>query len=1529
MSEHDPEPVADKPAPPRPPKWKRVLRIVLLTLGSLVLVVALLIGFLHTGPGQSLVRRQVERRLGARVNGSVELRELHFALFGRVSLEGLRIRDGMGSDAITLDSLTIVPSWRSLLRGELTLESVSVHGLAVHVRKRADGTSSLDDLFIKPKEEAPTGPSKPPAEKRVVVRALDLAGISFSLENPDGSRVALHDLAMHGSLDAIPAVRTLELHLADVGASLEIVKPEGPTLSVSALKTGLDVSLSRGTGIARIARTRTHLRLSTGHEVVKESDFELGGIEVGIEPGKLRGMLQQLLAGVVVLQSIELRTAFTDTTPKALTGSQHAEIVGLHLDAAKLGALLGKPTLASDVDVEALLSGPSDKLVLSTKVKTSGGTLTLSGKVDASHLDRPGYDLELVAADVASDKLVREVPIPLIGVSKLRLGVKGSGVRKEEAEAEVKLALGPAKIGAIEIESVTLEGRYVRGVVELQSLVVKLFGLEASVHGRYDSIEKRIKASVTLHGDVPKAVAKAKAAGLSVPDRVAALGLQNDAVVEIEGKLGESLSVHLPSTKLAVAGGTVSLDGDATLAPAPESGKALALRSFSGEVELGGVQLGQLAALAGKTLPVSGAASGKIKASGTPEDPLLDFALVVQGPSALKLDVHGHGTKAGIDVGIDASAASKAEGSGKLFTAKATLPLTTSGGTRRVGDGALTLKLDVPKRSIDSIVALLPPSLLAGKKVPSGEVEVHVDLHGTTSRPIGTFAIDLGAALVSPDKTERALLSGAVTGEGARTVITTDTTLWLDAKGEPAATGRIVTKLPRSPLLSGVTDYDWSILFDLKPQMIDELPLPPETQAKLASVNASIGAHVDLHGNRDDVGGSVRLDLIDAIVGLIGPFDANLGVAIAKGDTGLSLDVVFGGTPIVKTTGKVGVAGTGLLAAVRTKKSLDPTLALMIDVPEREVSVGAIHGNWKIGGTATQPTLLGGLVFDKFAMLDDGPGRASLDLAGDRERLRAVLGIGVPAVSGSGSPPVRIEVAVSPNAVLSALASKEGGTVDLELLAKAIDVDVRALVPAFALDKKSEKTPKFAGRLNWDMRATLGLALSKSAPALAKAEVNGKLALTKGSLSIPLSSRTYHDIELELVSASEPLKTLRFSALESDVQNAHRSLSLKGAMGWDKLTPKSASLDLQAHDWLVFGHPKVGPPDAPRGTLTADIHVDANLAPHARSVTATLKQLELLIPDRFARSHFQEVVSLGDVIYLDDPTRTLGKLPVPQKPETPPASEPMTADEAAAEEGTDVHVLAPTGIHVQQFPLDLLLKGEIHAALRPSGRKVRGTLSATGGNITVLGKKHPLSKGSIVFDATHPSGFMDLAFERVPHVSVLRNLGLASAGDAVQVWMSGPIDRPKLAFRGVGNAVLFDNASMENDGHLRWKSEPGLPASATAQGPQMPQIVMSTFMSVNLPHLLFLDRIDVWADPYDERTSYGQLKHLDAEKYSADGKSRLRVIARPPTAGASDAEIGWDRLFTNSSRALFGIGVTAGSRLGGGPGVFFEWSSED
>ena len=87
------------------------------------------------------------------------------------------------------------------------------------------------------------------------------------------------------------------------------------------------------------------------------------------------------------------------------------------------------------------------------------------------------------------------------------------------------------------------------------------------------------------------------------------------------------------------------------------------------------------------------------------------------------------------------------------------------------------------------------------------------------------------------------------------------------------------------------------------------------------------------------------------------------------------------------------------------------------------------------------------------------------------------------------------------------------------------------------------------------------------------------------------------------------------------------------------------------------------------------------------------------------------------------------------------------------------------------------------------------------------------------------------------------------------------------------------------------------------------------------------------------RSGPGQATHLAARRGEGRAEGLLRLYERrlgrdltepehTTVVPGSEVDVAYDWLFVNTARTLFGVGVRAGSRVGGGPGMFFEWSSD-
>ena len=588
--------------------------------------------------------------------------------------------------------------------------------------------------------------------------------------------------------------------------------------------------------------------------------------------------------------------------------------------------------------------------------------------------------------------------------------------------------------------------------------------------------------------------------------------------------------------------------------------------------------------------------------------------------------------------------------------------------------------------------------------------------------------------------------------------------------------------------------------------------------------------------------------------------------------------------------------------------------------------LGTAGGTVKLGGSVKEPTLDADIALLDVESVDGNPSAAHVRVKADADRVTAGIALG----EKKDASPLAVLVTAKRPELLAFLRSKTGdATLDVELSARADRKSLRTLVPKLTRDFP-ELDAK--GTLDWDMKGAVRLASHDGQRRLADAALDGALVLDQATIPIPSTTRRYHSVALRLEAERDGLRIEKLHLEESDREKKQRTLDVSGKLAWQNLRPERADLRISARNFLLYGSDLLGKPDAPRAVLTADIAVGSTLDTPRRRVDVTVHQLDLYSPERYEKAHWPEVSNTGDVVYLDEGKAKLGRFVVPESKLKPPAPPPPAADPAG---GTDVHIRIPKPIRVQKQPFELVAHGELVARIRPGVPKpmVEGVLHVVDGNMSLAGRLHQVSKteeSRIYFDREHPAGELDLYVRREPNPVVLRDISKVSArGDDVRLHLTGPLSKPISNVTGVGNADLWDILPVHNAGRVKYATQPDMPATSTAQIPREYDVVLISYMVANLPHNAFLDRVSAWADPYDDRFAYGRIQHLEAERYSESGKTRIRAASRPPTMGQSSAELEADYLFLNSPRTKAGMGLTAGSRLGGGPSLFFEWSSED
>jgi hypothetical protein len=572
--------------------------------------------------------------------------------------------------------------------------------------------------------------------------------------------------------------------------------------------------------------------------------------------------------------------------------------------------------------------------------------------------------------------------------------------------------------------------------------------------------------------------------------------------------------------------------------------------------------------------------------------------------------------------------------------------------------------------------------------------------------------------------------------------------------------------------------------------------------------------------------------------------------------------------------------------ALRAGLTVDAT----IDVPDRPLASlreklakfgGNVGGKIVVRGPVKTPSIDANLAWHDYQTAAGTQGETKIHASGTPNALEATIDQGgVQIVANVDRAPTRI----------------------------AIKSQMRAsqtpLLPLLPASLGAKLAAADVGKLDWNMTGDVVLVKTAGKLAVDSLALAGTLDVTGASIAIPKSKRRYEDIALHV--RAEPAG-VRIEKLE--LHEGKRELAISGLLTLDKTKPKHVDLSLTAKDWLVFGSDKLGMPDAPRGTASFDIAAAVDLTQPVIGVDATVKRLDLDSPDRLERGHYFEKASVsGDVIFVDGPAKA-GKLPY----------KPIVAAAPKHRRPIDVRVHIPNPIRVQQVPLDVMAKGELAITVRDEGVQTRGTLALTGGELDLFGYKHALVSGSVAFTDEHPKGWMDLVFER--ELPDYAKRALSSSAGGARISLHGVPNQQKTVLSGSANGAMLEVMSMYNAGRPMNLAEPGRPASSQVTLPRGDQLFVLTFMASNLPHLLFLDRVNAWSEqqPY--------ITNVEAEKYTEH--SRIRAVVRPPTPGRSENELQYDRLLINSDRGAVGVGVRAGDRVGGGVGLFWEWSSKD
>lgn len=1349
--------------------------------------------------------------------------------------------------------------------------------------------------------------------ERVATKAR-LGGVRFSF----GDGITLSALQIHGT-DQKPAVTVGSIHVTprwgrllrgdvvlaelavdDVAVELH-GNEDGTTNLTGAFRSGkplerigieklavhgVRVSLERPDGTklqtAGIALDGA-LRAEPPQRTV-EADLELAIASLGLQKPGLSLHGKELGTHAVISLREGAGPITIGPTRGALTLEREGHVpYPFALDSRSIALTLGPGDLALAVDALSIAA----LSVASAKLETHRAGEQLSGPqhgrlervvVSAEAVNRLA-NKRLLAGDVTLGVALDGPPEAL--ALKLDLDTPGGALA---LEGRANVVATPRSYDL----RLTTQGLDVRKVVALETVPqIQLGPMRAHVEGA-GTRKEEARLGFELH---------AEDVTLQKPEAKEPLRLER---ADVNGRL-DAGALSLQKLELAVLGQTIQADGSFHLQ--------------QHDVDLRVSTQGSLAS----TFAKLSAAGVKV-----PSSPVLGSASIA-GP--LKLRVTGNTDRA-LTVTTERAALGVLGGGANADARVELIAGDPAKGEKRFRVASMRADLDVQRVSLDTL------GKLRGKPLPvSGTAAAKIHVEGTPEAPEAdldvtvTLADGAGAAHV------RGTLHGGVLKANAHVEHVSGLRADLDLDGaqrggrsQVNARGTIKANAEMPPMnlqaearIAGpisaakTAPIAWSVKLALPETAIAALRTferSEGTPAKTDGIEGTVQLTLDAHGTRRDAFAdlSVAARGVRASKSPLAPVDADLAVHLNEADTRVTLESRLEGATLLTARANADLGGRGLFATLRGAPN--PNLDVNVQMPRRSVASlasgaplpGSLGGELQLKGRARDPKLSGTFDLRELTALDGAPTHASLALEGSLDELTATATL---------ADALTLRAVLPPRTLLAAKKSKEGAPVPLRVSLSAAETPLDRLLPKLA---ELAAYRGSQGTLRSDLDATVTLHVDAEGRRMEALDLRGPLVVRGGKLTIPSTSRVIHDIGLSMIGQGETLRIEKLEAHESDLEKPDRRLTASGSFS---VRDKRANLEMDLRDVLVFGG-TFGQADAPRAALSGALTVEANLAKADDPVThvdVTVNELDLESPDRFLRAHQQEVLTLGDLADLGAGLE-VGKLRRQKAPAPPPKRGVKTLD---------VRVHIPRPVHLKQRPLELWARGEVQVERYGEVRELSGALAVERGNLLVGGLPHQLHHGEVRMTPEGP--YLDLHFKRTPAAPALRDFATANE-QVLYAHMTGVLGKQKLTVSGMADS-LMDALAINNGGRARVLTAPEAPASQTAQLPTTREIRLTAYMGANLPHLAVLTRMNTYADPSWSRFSYGRFQHLEAERYTDNGKWRVKTTSRPSVIGQSEAEVEYAHIFANTPRTVSGIGLLGGTRVGGGPAVFWEWSSAE
>jgi translocation and assembly module TamB len=158
---------------------RRFFRIILYILGSIILLIILIIIFLQTPWGKSVVRQQAVKYLRNKLKTEIVIANLDYSIPDMVMLEGVLVKDRKNDTLINVQKLIVDLDMIGLIKGNLSVDNVLLEGVNAHIYRNIPDTTFNYNFIIEAFAGTDTAAVKTPTDTTSKPMKIDVNKVAL------------------------------------------------------------------------------------------------------------------------------------------------------------------------------------------------------------------------------------------------------------------------------------------------------------------------------------------------------------------------------------------------------------------------------------------------------------------------------------------------------------------------------------------------------------------------------------------------------------------------------------------------------------------------------------------------------------------------------------------------------------------------------------------------------------------------------------------------------------------------------------------------------------------------------------------------------------------------------------------------------------------------------------------------------------------------------------------------------------------------------------------------------------------------------------------------------------------------------------------------------------------------------------------------------------------------------------------------------------------------------------------------------